>query len=664
MIIDKDRKFQITGLNVEGTFVFSSSDPGVSFSNISGAVLNNEIITTDIIYLNSFILDNAVVTLSIVDEIGCTSSLNISKINPCSNFILPQLQYTHPYCIIANPSGGSGNYEYIWTFDENLFEEIDNNIDTVLKLNPIVQNPEFVNVSLIINDQINGCQLTQTINKVLCIPGLDLIINTGCDLDSNITSSNINFSLLGLQNEFDACYGTQIDWTTLNVEIPSGIPVTITNKNNGYIDVIVTGDSPANYSGITYTVKDINGTESGIGNININVPDCTNIQNITIENNIYKLSSTELVGDTITIPLGGRISSENSIDWNTFNVIYPATHGNVILNANRNIDYTIVSEPPPPEETDSFEWELYDVDGNRSNTVIDDVNFNRIDPPVAVNDEYCAICNESLGPIDITTNDTGEIDKNTINIVSTTENIGIIRDSNSDFIFITNENTGDSARVIYNVANYQGEYSNNAIVTINNICAGRSINTDITCLDKIFNLIDLFSGYTNYTRNWTETTLITEGDATNQDYNTQGGSIVGVDGLVDFTTINPGIYRFTLEIEGTGICVGTTDQQEVIITLQDVPGLLLNSINDNLDGTFTMVLDHTSLDTNSLIYRIEGNSLLFNSTPIITVSQITFTGYFYQVGNNNLSITAQNVCGETITLNQTINNANGIVDIY
>lgn len=665
MKIDKNRQFAI---NTSGsTWVFSSTDPGVSFSNLTGTTTaTNQVITTDITYESDTVFSNATILLEVTDPSGCKTTHTVTKVDPCSAFTLGTVSVSKSgttFSAAIAVSGGSGDYNYIW----DITPLIPTTIPPVVSNDPNIEFEIPANtpsgeilIRVTVEDNVRGCtkssEITTAFHNPIVVPDITLGLTCIEGAPDFLAIRNLVFDKTAYNSVFTK-NGNTVDWSTLTVTKPSsafdvkiGFPYMPTEQ--GIVIKMLTQVPTGDYE-FTYYVKDTLGLASNIGTLTVKVSDClgdTNVPGEGLPNTgglIERLDTSASPSDTIAFPADTRFADNVDIDWTTFTVHNNPTYGTVALNAEREIIYTITSVNTI---ADFFEWSVKDINGISSGRIVDVVHHNVIAVPTTSALALHETIGEASDAKDLSAQFTGEIDKGSIYISTTNEHIQVSQDSNYDFIFTPLPGATATETVKFKGANLAGEYSAEETITINCVYAGDlPISTyNITCKSKTFNLIDLFDNVVgSYTI--TETTPVTEGDSSNDDYTTQGGSITSPTGVasVNFAAINPGTYRFTL----TATSSGESDTKEVIVTFATAPSIAFDVITDNTDGTFDATFSANGILPSTIAVTVQGSPAVFLSG--IQYDSTTGTGSFtaqYVVvpGNNEINLSATSECGTIV----------------
>jgi len=366
---------------------------------------------------------------------------------------------------------------------------------------------------------------------------------------------------------------------------------------------------------------------------------------------------------TITIPL--KAGGVNEIAWNTLTFIPTASQtviGNKLTTINgeaifgkESIIYTL-KDSTPTGECDIIQFTVADVAGLVSPISAAYVTFNTLPAPVAANVEVCTTCYESTPFFDVTEFATGDFVKSQTEVITQPVS-GVLFQNGSEFSYTQTVNVVDAVdEFTYRLKSQNGIYSNTATVYLKRNCLGNFTNTtvDITCLPKTFNLISLLSNNTYIDAGtWAESTT---------SYTSQGGTITGANGTVNFTSITPGTYKFTYSgtFTASGLAVNTKNcpvsvTREVTIIHTATPSIAYTT-NTNLGGGKYQVNFTVSNVSNPSTITLTNNTNPI-TTFVVSPQLIGNSGYFVvtlTTGTNNLVISAITKCNTTVTTSLTI----------
>lgn len=586
-------------------------------------------------------LTNSSVTLNLVDNIGCPKSQGINLINPC-NLTISEISTPSKLNFLVTASNGTPPYTYAWNYDTSLFTA--NSLNSpVLSLNPIQgQTVDRAEVSVQVIDA-NGCERTATYNQQLCPFIIESkTINTYCVSvikDISIKAKNSNVTL-PITTECD------INWDTFSYT-SSNTGVTMINNGNGNFEINVADGTSAGTITIQYTVENQYGVVSPVGTLFIQVPSCSDVATgadvIAGETLEVPLTTSNTIGSTVEFNVEDNVYSTSPIKWDSFLITQAPQFGTAALNSSRKLVYTISNLTGT--NTDQVGWEIENEVGQKLKKRYY-INRNIIAAPVANNINVCAACNEATSITDITTNDTGDIDKSSIIITQGSPFIDISRNADNDFIFTPTKDATFTNIVRYKVANSQGTFSNEANVIISSVCAGTPSNLDITCSSQTFDLADLFPNTNAFTRSFSEV---------GGSYTGQGGAIIGANGTVDFTGISSGTYTFRQTATSPATCAATTQEADIVIVKQDVPSLNITSASITSTDIGTVEFTAINIPLGSITILNNGGRPVYTTTPTLVGSNGTFNLQLVS-GANVITMQATTICGSTITQTSTINN--------
>ena len=621
------------------TWTLTSSSTCISFSSATGTLEEAGQIEFTVTAQDENCL-NTTVTLNLVDNIGCSNAQNVALINPC-DLTLSDISNADELDFVVTASAGTPPYQYKWNYDTSLFTT-DSDESPVLSLNVIDgEAANRTNISVTVTDA-NGCEQTKSYNQQLCpITVEGAFITTYCVSVIKDSAKAINSNVtLPITSTCDIDYDT-FEYTSTN----SGI--TILHNGNGVFTVNVADGTSAGTFIIQYTVKNEYGSVSPVGSLFITVPSCSEVNTggdvIAGEIIEAELNSGNTIGEIIELDVESNVYTNSEVDWSTFAITQAPVYGTAALSPTRKIEYTITNLTGTDSDQVGFELKTTQGTSLRKTYYI---NRNVIAAPVANNITVCATCDNPTSAIDITANDTGNIDKSSIQILTTSPFVDVSRDSNDDFIFTPNSSATFTNIITYRVANTQGTYSNTANIIVSSACAGEPVRTDITCTSKIFDLRDLFPNTNAFTSNFTE---VTSG------YTGQGGTIVGATGTVDFSAITAGTYTFRQTATNAGACAGTDDTADIDIILQEIPALSITSSSIISTDIGQVNFSATNIPLGSITILNNGGRPVYTSSPTLTGGTGTFNLQL-ATGANAITLQANTICGNTLLATVTINN--------
>lgn len=511
----------------------------VQFNPDSGTSING-LIESNVIFINENCINNADIDLIVTDSEGCVGTYDITFENPCTNITIngfseqinnDQLTLT---ALINN-----GSYTFNWNWDDTIFTQVSqNNSQLILNINE--NKPDVISstITLTIIDNVTGCKDTNTYTYFFCNP----IAN---DVQVNICDTTNTSSLLLDVTECTS----QINWETLQVNVPNNFSVTQSSNNLQEI-TIVANELVANGSyTANYTVKDVQGNLSSVGFIYIELTNCSNPGScIGSPDLIFQLTCEELAllpGVYTFINLDDIIVTQGcNPDWDTFTFIEgdgqtlvdPNTllmlSGRVDRNNNNEITYNYTSAP---SGTEVIMWTVQSDTGDISGTVQFVVNHNCNDLPVTNSDSFDQTCKAPFPFNNVLSNDTGVIDPSTV-IISTQPTEGSVAVATNGTIQYTPSSTTEGNVTFgYRVQDNNGQLSNESIVTINVICAGNSRTVSL-CGPNVFTLFDFIQSPKTINGTWTR--ISASGPAAPGTY----------DGTVDFTGFPSDTYQYEYEV--------------------------------------------------------------------------------------------------------------------
>lgn len=630
------------------TFVYSSNNPAcVTFDNVTGICHfdgTHYVASTNINYLNPSCFGTSLITCVITDANGCSVTKSPLVINdPCN--MQASISNNGEFVFVATVTGGLPNYTFQWTYDTSLWEKTpsDNVVDDnylSLKLKPSGPTPISTPISCVITDS-QGCTKSVSFAYSFCKPtAKDVRVGLSCQHIPQCANSVTAYTNLNLVKAISTCANQTIDWSKLQF---SGLPdICIINNNDGTISIGSTTTTPSTKV-INWAAMTTSGILSNYGKIIISITNCTEKQPLSGVPTSIQLTAEDPVSDVKYIPVDVRVAG--TPDWSTFTFTNTPSFGTVTFNADREIEYTIADLTTTPSIPDIIKWSLNDYSGNQIN-ITDVVNRDVIAVPTTVTEVICNTCGETTDPQDLLANDTGDIDRSTAEIVLNDPDIVITKDSNNNFIFTSLPGAGFNNLNSYRVANTQGAYAPAQNFFVSVACVGDNPNPtkDLTCeVSKSFNILDQFTNVNAFNTVFTETSTITPS------YTTQGGTIGGGTGAVDFTGINVGTYTFEFTAEGTAAChaLGFDDKGTLTVINGEAPFITITSATNNGNGTSTYTWDYVNL-TGVLTITLNGSVPSYSSSPLYSAGSGTLT-LFNVSGTNTLIIQSNTVCNTTVS---------------
>ena len=625
------------------TFVFSSDNPScVSFTNEAGTmefIGNDYYAVTDIHYANEGCISNSIVSCTVTDANGCVDVRTPLTINdPCG--ITASITNNGDLKFSAVVTGNNGTVTYDWSYDGNIFDEVYSGPSLALKLRDKAEPPTSTLISLIVKDSL-GCSTSASYTYAFCFPKiLNAGLNLACFGIPECAGSIAGYKKFSLDKITTPCAGQTIDWDTL--EIIASANICVIHDGNGKLNFgssVTTGFTDV----VQVRVRTTNGVPSNWASITVTVPTCEIVgKPIGASQKTIELTYDHSVGSEIILPVDERVGGEE-VDFSTIQIISNPSFGSATILPDGSIKYTVNDLSTTPTVPDTIKWSIQDKKGNQkviTDTIIRDV----VAQPTGNPDTVCLVCNEPSSPVDVLANDTGDIDRSTLTLVSVPNKIVVTKDSNNDLIFIAYFGALLQESILYKVANTQGAFSADTTITAYVACVGdKKEDTVYTRCNpsKTFNLIDSFPGITYHSIIVAETT---PGGTT---YLGQGGSIVAPSYQVNFTGMAEGTYTFTLTAVNNAACSGKDDVGTITVIHNNDPSINFTSAVDNGNGTSTYNFTHSGI-FNKISVTLNGSPATFKSSVLLGDTSGNFTIYNVS-GVNTVVIQAVSVCGTTVS---------------
>jgi hypothetical protein len=633
----------IAGGTAPYIFTFNSTNPNVTFGNATGTATlegSHYNASTDVLYVNQTDINTTIISCTFIDANGCSTTLNpVVVSNPCT--MQSTITNNGEFVFVATTTGGSGSYSYEWNYDNLLFElnadtdSSDNQLSLMLK--KVASPPTSTVVSMYVTDS-NGCVLQKSYTYNFCYPTIaNPRIGLRCSSDAvtncsrtGTTSNLINYDLKPLVS---LCANQTIDWSKTTFTVP--IEYCVVHKGNGIIDIASTKTI-----GFTALIVFKVVTTSGLqaqGTLTVNTPVCANRPFFNGVSQTIQLTIEDVVSDEKLLNVESRVGG--TPDWSTFAFVGSPTWGTVTFNGNRDIVYTITNVATTPTVPDTISWTLNDYSGGQIN-ITDTVLRNRIALPVTTTEVICNSCGETTTPQDLLANDTGSIDRSTVQIVLNDPDIVITKDTNNNFIFTSLPGASFSNLNSYKVANIQGAFSpaQNFIVRV--ACVGNNTNPslDLTCaVSKVFDIKDQFVGGNSFNDVFVETT------PSLPTYASQGGVIVGAEGTVTLTGLVNKVYTFQYTAENQAPCTPAFDDIGILtVNHAATPNINLSAATLVSTGVYSFTFTYSGIASNFTVTD-DGLPATFHTGIVANNGSGSFI--LYAAAGSSIVISATTVCG-------------------
>lgn len=488
-MINLYKKLRITSGLPPFTYTWTSTTTCVTFKDKKG--VTNEYVETEL-FADVTCLPTTV-KLKVEDANGCSAVLDIDVDNPCILEVSDILQESFlTFSVVAS---NATNYTYEWTYPSE-FTTPDSTSSTII-LTP--KNPKFVSyntpylLTVLVQDEY-GCEVTKQYNFFLCAPTVDNAVATAvcntsdneCGLAYQSATVAVNFAPY-----IHSCQGAFP--SELHIQATSPL-TTISNVGMSYVFCMPDLTIPM-YT-VKYFVIDSNGIKSNTGTINIPTPQCSPLgpcftfTNQLLDINCADIQSTSpyyqwvyqiptipgiamnWASFTFMLPNGASTGSQTITGIGAYTIVDPHTlntpFGTAVFTPNHEIIY-VVDTLPSAGITESIKWRVCDVNNCCSNDVVNAYIHECNNNPNAVDDDTCATCGNT-STINVTVNDTPSVQAISI---TTQPNNGIATISGLNINYTPNINFSGTDTLTYKIQDNNGNWSNEATVTIEVSCAGQ-----------------------------------------------------------------------------------------------------------------------------------------------------------------------------------------------
>lgn len=542
--------------------------PSGDCASVSVVSTSSTQVVVDITWTSEACISTTTFTANVVDSAGCILTTPVTIDSPCDTFSVTDISVDSLFNMSVVASGGVAPYTYQWKVDTSVFK-VNALTNATLVTEELLTTPASTTIYCTVTDAA-GCTETKSLEYTFCKPLASNITVTMNQIYESVPTCPAACTR-GVQRIVDAvtpCSGA-IDYTrtVLNVNNTS---VCASIDEDGILTVYA-ANTVSGTASFTYYVVDEYGVQSDPATITLIIPECSITGTpayVAAYSEIQRVGISGTTGDVIEFNVADRMQSNSDIDWGTFEFLNTPSMGTVTLEVPGVIEYTITASPPLTG-ADPIIWYVENEDGAGSGAIADVVVFDINPAPVAVADTVCIACGDTSDETDILANDTGDIDRNSVQFVSIDPDIQVTG-SKGTYRFKAGYGASLSNLVQYKVSNKEGVESNTSYVLVRSVCAGvlsQSI-IDATCTPEV-DLGDYLTQHNSFTY------TVTEPDAAELDsYTTQGGvidtSFPCTFGCLDFTAISAGDYGFAITAESQAPCTNT-DVIEVTVRKLSVP---------------------------------------------------------------------------------------------
>ena len=473
--------YTLSGGTAPYSYTWNSSASCATFVGQTGTSTDGEVVL-DVTFDTEACLTTAAISLTGSDANGCAFNQNAVLSASCDDLTLNTIGFTAPYTFTAAASSaGCENVTFTWYYDSALFNQVSvtnaaftSNLTLVPKSN-ISAFPVETDIRVTATNCL-GCEEVDVYTFAFCHPTLPTaIIPMYCETDE-LTDAPSLFTSANFQlPQPTGCTGITIDWSTLELGLPTGY--TYTNLGNGVVKIQAPLTVSTGVVAGTWAVRTTNGIPSDQGALTLIVNACEATTTISLPNRVLQLDCGLEEDDIFEIDIEDWVVTNPgvSVDWDTWQIVEPPVTLSpfvtisVNLQGHHIIQYTV----PDPIADDSFGWTVCDTEGNCAQATVYTV-IQCVTAPVAVDDVACATCGETIY-MSVLDNDNGSgspLDIGSIQIVSLPSSGTVTLPGDGTIGYTADPTFAGEVEIVYKVANAYGTYSNDATVTVSVICAG------------------------------------------------------------------------------------------------------------------------------------------------------------------------------------------------
>lgn len=473
------KELSITAGEAPFTYSWINNSSCITIPQSTG-ISTDGLISSQINFYDENCLNAADLQILITDSKGCVATFDIAVESPCSGLTVTPIQYEGDFSFSILAAGGSPAYKYVWTYDSTYFDTLPSSSNklTLVPTAPL-NNEVSTTVKCVVTDS-KGCTKTKVYTLNFCAPvAQPKYVALVCSATTN--QAHKNHVIL----DVTTCANSTILWDTLVFNgIPSGITIQTDNHPNEPNAIDITANlnliTPGTYTGY-YTVFNSYNT-STTTELVIYITDCSTPAGIYGTNYAVSLPCPSTAGATVAINLEDYVYSSYPINWSSFafnplsgqssgsQFALTGVLGNATVSLGHVLTYTLTASTAL---TEIIQWAVCNTNGDCVANITFTILSNCPTPPVAVNNTFCAACNQATPYLNILSNDTGSFDPSTVTIVTPTTHGSVLISPTGTISYTADANYSGADSFTYTITNpITGQTSNAATVTFNVVCAG------------------------------------------------------------------------------------------------------------------------------------------------------------------------------------------------
>lgn len=463
-------------------YIFTSTSECITFPSFTfdedDSILTLTIEATD----EACIIANPTITINVSDSnqpVNCTQSITLNLVNPCNDFTVTSITENNLTFSVSSISNCSGARSYNWEYSDsfNLISQVDGNTSSsiTLDIDSNISSEELIAVEV---TDCNGCSERVEYIYSICAPEVG-----NSFLDAYCTSETVWTTGFYSIVVNESCAG--IDYSTLTVNTPVGVSYGIDSR--GYVQFTFDNPRQAIYN-LEYTVRDNNGILSNTGILTVAINDC-GIEQVYGDFTISNVPQGATPGDIVSNPISDRVIGRNTIDWGTFTILpnIPFTSPDISLRGGLDGRQYIDYEVPNPPVTESMQFTVEDINGNRSKAITQTFVYHtdtfQLNPVTA-----CVVSGQQV-VTDFTANDLGTLDESSFRIISA-PSTGTYTVNGTTVTYDTQLGVSGDQVFTYEIEDVYGN-KDTETVTYTLTYPGVS-NTFTVCTDRVYNFYEEF----------------------------------------------------------------------------------------------------------------------------------------------------------------------------
>lgn len=474
------KKIKITAGQAPYTYLWSSSNACLTFSQASGTI------TGDTIETNFLVADEsctATATLTITSACGNSQAFTVNYTIPCNSLAIQPIVNNNSLVFeVTASSTGCNKADFVWDYDRAVFgfiSQVDGTFNSKLSLTlkQDISLPSNTQLSVTATD-CKGCEKTALYTYNIQSPKVEpIIVNLYPTKDNTLYTGEATFTV-----PVDTFYDTlsQKVPTILTVTRTGSLTYKYTAPFNTVNDVTGNINTQPVYTIGSYTIKSKLGVISNTAEIKFIYHKPEVSKSINITSAAFDMPCDIIPSQPFKVDMANyvTVSDGTTIDWTSFMIVAPNPINDFLISIVSEGDKKYLSYSPNlPVVTDVVNFVLKSTDGVISNTGT--FTFKACPPvPIATDDAFTIAANSTVTK-NILSNDNGngsQLDPSTVEVTNVQSGLTVSANADGTVTITVDKNASGTRYFNYTVKNTSGTKSNTALVTITVVNAGQNTN--------------------------------------------------------------------------------------------------------------------------------------------------------------------------------------------